>query len=223
MNVFPENMNKINTDDPKTGLKQLEQQLRYIRERVDFSMRSVVKTVSSNITTAEVQEQLRNMRTELTQALSTINTYSARINTLEAATSNLNTETASLRTELADAIADLESLSSTVSGIETDIDTIEGNISTIQDALQLIDDAFALMESDVSTLQQTVDRYVPASGSGAPTSATEGTPGQIYIDTAKGAVYILLSSTEAGGVTTYNWVQLSTITPEPEPEPGNGE
>ena len=199
MNVFPETMNKIDLNDPKTALSQLEHYIRYIVERVQFSTNGLVKTVASSMTTAEVVEQLTQLRTEVTRAVSTVNSYSARINTLESNTADLQTELDSQRTELADTIADLETLIGTVSDIET---------------------ALTDLDTALSTLQTQVESYLPQTGQTSPTTQTEGTVGQMYLDTVSGKLYILVSDEND----EYTWyeINMTAPTPEPTPEPDPG-
>lgn len=89
MNVFPEEMNRIDTSDPAAALRQLENYIRYICERVEFSSNSLVKTVSTSMTTAEVVQRLRDLETQVSSAISTVGGYSARITELETKVRNI--------------------------------------------------------------------------------------------------------------------------------------
>ena len=135
MNVFPESMNKINVNDPKTALAQIERYLKYIMERVEFSTNGIVKTVSANMTPAEVAQQITEMRTDMTSALSTIATYSARINTLEyntAGLSDLEDEVDTQRGAISDLTDAVDLMSADVEDIQDDITDISGDITGIQ-------------------------------------------------------------------------------------------
>lgn len=123
MNVFPEDMNRINYDDPKQALKQIENYIRYIVERVQFSTNGLLKTVSTSMTTAEVVQQLTALQTTVAAAVSTVNSYSGRINTLEnntAGLSDLEDEVENQRQELSDAL--------------DAIDLIQADVEDLQDA-----------------------------------------------------------------------------------------
>ena len=55
MAVFPESMDRIDAQDPTTSLRVIEQYIGYMRERIEFSMRNMTKTVSeAGISSAEM-------------------------------------------------------------------------------------------------------------------------------------------------------------------------
>lgn len=55
MAVFPENMDKLNVQDPAASLSVIENYIRYMGERIEFSMRNMTKTVSAaGVSSAEL-------------------------------------------------------------------------------------------------------------------------------------------------------------------------
>lgn len=64
----------------------------------------------------------------------------------------------------------------------------------------------------IDGLQSTVDDIEPQSGSGAPTTSTEGTVGQTYVDTATGDIYYLSEIDSSTTPATYSWAQIATGT-----------
>jgi len=55
MAVFPENMDKLNVQDPAASLSVIENYIRYMSERIEFSMRNMTKTVSAaGVSSAEL-------------------------------------------------------------------------------------------------------------------------------------------------------------------------
>lgn len=201
MNVFPESMNRIDYDDPRTALSQIDNYIRYIVERVQFSTNGLLKSVQAGMTTAEVIQQLTDLQTQVSSAISTVASYSARINALENNTAGLpalEQEVETQRGEISEIIDAVDLLESDVEDLQDAIGTAQEDITTIQGAVGALEDA------------------LPLSGSAAPTTATPGTVGQLYIDTVAEKLYIMIS--ESGG--DYTWKEISFVEePEPEPEP----
>ena len=82
---------------------------------------------------------------------------------------------------------------------------------------KVLKDLADAIDTRTTTLEGTVENIEPQSGSGAPTSSTEGTVGQTYVDSSTGDIYYLSEIIEESGqADTYVWKSFAsgdTITP----------
>lgn len=62
----------------------------------------------------------------------------------------------------------------------------------------------------INELDSELDNTKPLSGSAAPTTSTEGTLGQTYIDTSTGDIYYLSEIDETTSPSTYTWEKIAT-------------
>lgn len=62
----------------------------------------------------------------------------------------------------------------------------------------------------INELDSELDNAKPLSGSAAPTTSTEGTLGQTYIDTSTGDIYYLSEIDETTSPSTYTWEKIAT-------------
>ena len=105
MAVFPENMDKLNADDPHGSFSIIENYIRYMTERTEFAMRNMTRTVSSSgISTAEVYILLTAIQNDLSALKSTVNGIAGSLTGVSGHVTDLK----STVQELQDAVATLE-------------------------------------------------------------------------------------------------------------------
>ena len=190
MNVFPEDMNRVDTTDAVAAIRQLENYIRYIRERVEFSANSLVKTVSSNMTTAEVVQRLTDMEQRVASALSTIATYSGSISILQTDVRTIN---------------------------NTDLPDIRDNITSLNGSVNDLGERVGDLETQVDTLTAYVPA-AGQGAPGTTTEGTPGQiyrdvlNGKIYICISAGEI-------EGEPVYLWREITLTEPEPDPEPEP----
>lgn len=119
MAVLPENMDKLNVEDSKTSLGIIENYIRYMGERIEFSMRNVTKTVSAaGVSSAEIYVLVTAMSNNLSALTSVVNGLSGNINSL---TTNQATMTATL-----------EQLKTQVGEMQTQLDELETRVASLE-------------------------------------------------------------------------------------------
>lgn len=117
--VLPENMDKLNVEDTRSSLSIIENYIRYMGERIEFSMRNMTKTVSAaGISSAEIYVLITAMSNNLSALQSTVNGMSGNI------TSLTNTQT-SMQTALEQVQAKLEEM-------QTQLDNLEGRVAKLE-------------------------------------------------------------------------------------------
>ena len=101
MAVFPESLNRLNLNDTQESLSKIEEYIRYMGERIEFSFRNMTKTISASgisstemyiliqaqgQTLAALQSTLNGLAGNITSMQGTISALDARVTALE----NLN-------------------------------------------------------------------------------------------------------------------------------------
>ena len=135
MATFPESMERLDVNDPTTSLSIVENYIRYMCERTEFSMRNMTKIVSqAGISSAELYILLQAQAQVIATLQSTLNQLSGTVN-------GLATTVAALRLTVGDAnsglVKDVAGLSSTVgdanSGLVKDMATAQADIVALQE------------------------------------------------------------------------------------------
>lgn len=110
--VLPESMDKLNVEDSQASLSIIENYIRYMGERIEFSMRNMTKNVTAaGVSSAEIYVLVTAMSNNLSALTSVVNGLSGNI------TSLTNQQTA-LQEEL-------DALAERLSGLETRIQALE--------------------------------------------------------------------------------------------------
>lgn len=129
MAVFPESMDKLNTDDVRSSLPVMENYIRYMCERVEFAMRNMTKNVNAaGVSSVEMYILLTALQNEMATMQSTV--------------SGLNGTVNGLGTQL--------------SNVQSSITSLENRMSTIEDSITSMGNRMASIEHSVSSLEQRV-------------------------------------------------------------------
>ena len=117
--VLPENMDKLNVEDVRSSLSIIENYIRYMGERIEFSMRNMTKTVSAaGVSSAEIYVLITAMSNNLSALQSTVNGMSGNI------TSLTNTQTSMQTT--------LEQVQTRLKEMQTQLDDLEGRVAKLE-------------------------------------------------------------------------------------------
>lgn len=112
MAVLPENMDKLDLEDPSGSLSIVENYIRYMGERIEFAMRNVTKSVSqAGISSAEMYVLLTAMSSALSALESKVGGMAGDLTGLTKRVGDLNTEVSSWK-------KNLESLEQRVAALE---------------------------------------------------------------------------------------------------------
>lgn len=104
--VFPENMDKLDTADVPGSLSKIENHIRYMQERVEFSMKNTTRAVSeAGVSNAQVYILLTAISNNLSALTSTVQGIQGDVSTMKADISTLNSSVDTLKT----AVSSLES------------------------------------------------------------------------------------------------------------------
>lgn len=119
MAVLPENMDKLNVDDSKSSLAIIENYIRYMGERIEFSMRNMTKTVSAaGVSSAEVYVLITAMSNSISALQSTVNGMSGNITSLSNNQASIQAQLGHMQTALVDLQEQLDGLEARVAAIE---------------------------------------------------------------------------------------------------------
>ena len=103
MAVLPENMDRLNVEDAKASLSIIENYIRYMGERIEFSMRNVTKSVSAaGVSSAEIYVLVTAMSNSLSALQSTVNGISGNITSLSNAQAAMQSQIAAMQTKIDD-------------------------------------------------------------------------------------------------------------------------
>lgn len=91
MAVFPENMERLDLNDTRGSLSTIQDYIRYMGERIEFSMRNMTKTVSdAGVSSAEVYILVQAQEQTLAALQSTVNEMAGTITSMQRDIADLN-------------------------------------------------------------------------------------------------------------------------------------
>ena len=112
MAVLPENMDKLNVSDTEGSLSKIEDYIRYMGERIEFSIRNMTKTVSAaGVSSAELYILFQAQGQTLAAIQSALNSLDGEVNALQ----------------------------STVTGIQSSIGTIQAAITSLDERVTALE------------------------------------------------------------------------------------
>ena len=118
--VLPENMDKLNVEDVRSSLSIIENYIRYMGERIEFSMRNMTKTVSAaGVSSAEIYVLITAMSNNLSALQSTVNGMSGNITSLTNTQTRMQTALEQVQTRLEEMQTQLDDLEGRVAALET--------------------------------------------------------------------------------------------------------
>lgn len=118
--VLPENMDKLNVEDVRSSLSIIENYIRYMGERIEFSMRNMTKTVSAaGVSSAEIYVLITAMSNNLSALQSTVNGMSGNIISLTNTQTSMQTTLEQVQTRLEEMQTQLDDLEGRVAALET--------------------------------------------------------------------------------------------------------
>lgn len=131
MAVLPENMDRLNVEDAKASLSIIENYIRYMGERIEFSMRNVTKSVSAaGVSSAEIYVLVTAMSNTLSALQSTVNGLSGNITSLANSQATMQTQLG----QLGQLQAELDGVKTSLSGMQVQFDELEARVAAIEAA-----------------------------------------------------------------------------------------
>lgn len=134
MAVFPESMDKLNTDDVRSSLPVMENYIRYMCERVEFAMRNMTKNVNAaGVSSVEMYILLTALQNEMA--------------TLQSTVSGLNGTVNGLGTQLSNVQSSITSLENRMSAVESGITSLENQMTSIENSVSALDSRVTALEN----------------------------------------------------------------------------
>lgn len=119
MAVLPENMDKLNVSDTEGSLSKIEDYIRYMGERIEFSIRNMIKTVSAaGISSAELYILIQAQAQTLAALQSTVNSIQGSVTALQGNMTALQASIGTINDEIAAIHNTLTSLDARVTALE---------------------------------------------------------------------------------------------------------
>lgn len=133
MAVFPESMDKLNTDDVRSSLPVMENYIRYMCERVEFAMRNMTKNVNAaGVSSVEMYILLTALQNEMATLQSTVSGLNGTVNGLGTQLSNVQ---------------------SSITAMENRMSTIEDSITSMGNRMTSIENSVSALDSRVTALE----------------------------------------------------------------------
>lgn len=133
MAVFPESMDKLNTDDVRSSLPVMENYIRYMCERVEFAMRNMTKNVNAaGVSSVEMYILLTALQNEMATLQSTVSGLNGTVNGLGTQLSNVQ---------------------SSITAMENRMSTIEDSITSLENQMTSIENSVIALDSRVTALE----------------------------------------------------------------------
>lgn len=134
MAVFPESMDKLNTDDVRSSLPVMENYIRYMCERVEFAMRNMTKNVNAaGVSSVEMYILLTAMQNEMA--------------TLQSTVSGLNGTVNGLGTQLSNVQSSITAMENRMSAVESGITSMENQMTSIENSVSALDSRVTALEN----------------------------------------------------------------------------
>ena len=144
MAVFPESMNRLNREDVSGSLGIIENYIRYITERVEFSNKNMTRTVSAAGTSSvEILQHVLDLANAVAIIQSTV--------------SGMVGDITGLGTRIGAAESNITDLSTRVLAAESGVDSLEGRMDTAESNITALSGRMDTAESNITALQTAIN------------------------------------------------------------------
>lgn len=135
--VFPESMDKLDSDNVGGSFSILENYIRYMQERVEFAIRNTTRQVEKTGTSsAEIYILVTALNNSVSSIQSSVQSLSADISGMKSDVASVKKEASSLKTELSEfktsVNASIEQLSSSVSTMNGAIANLQSRVNALE-------------------------------------------------------------------------------------------
>lgn len=144
MIVFPESMNTLDAENAVRSIETLEGYIDYMRQRIEWAMRNVTKSVSSgNTTSAEMYILFTALQNTVSALQSTVYSHGATISAI------LQTLTL-LQNDVAEVEGRCDALGSRITALETAQTTLNTQIASIETNYTALDERVTALEQEAN-------------------------------------------------------------------------
>lgn len=133
MAVFPESMDKLNTDDVRSSLPVMENYIRYMCERVEFAMRNMTKNVNAaGVSSVEMYILLTALQNEMATMQSTVSGLNGTVNGLGTQLSNVQSSITAMENRMSTIEDSITSMGNRMTSIEHSVSSLEQRVATLE-------------------------------------------------------------------------------------------
>ena len=126
MAVFPESMNKLDVNDTTGSLNRIENYIRYMTERVEFSMRNMTRNVSdAGVSSVEILLLVQEMAGSLSTLGSAVNGMTGEI-------TSLNTRVGELQSKQNEQGTKLNEMDTKMTDLHTQITELAARVTALE-------------------------------------------------------------------------------------------
>lgn len=133
MAVFPESMNKLNVNDVPGSLGRIENYIRYITERVEFSMRNMTRNVSeAGVSSVEILLLMQEMAGDVSTLSSTVNGMTGDITALNNRVTEVQDKLTTMENKLTTMDTKLTESDSKMTDLQTQITELTARVAALE-------------------------------------------------------------------------------------------
>lgn len=126
--VFTETMNKLNPEDSRSSITIIDNYIRYMTERIEFSVKGVFKAASeAGNSSAEVLQAVRTLRDTVSILSSTVSRIQGELIAAQAAI-------VLLQGDMVTAKANITALQTTTGTLQTQYSDLDARVKTLEEA-----------------------------------------------------------------------------------------
>lgn len=127
MAVFPESMNKLDVNDVPGSLGRIENYIRYITERVEFSMRNMTRNVSeAGVSSVEILLLMQEMAGDVSTLSSTVNGMTGDITALNNRVTEVQDKLTTMENKLTESDSKMTDLQTQITELTARVAALEG-------------------------------------------------------------------------------------------------
>lgn len=127
MAVFPESMNKLDVNDVPGSLGRIENYIRYMTERVEFSMRNMTRNVSeAGVSSVEILLLMQEMAGDVSTLSSAVNGMTGDITALNHRVTEMQSKLTTMENKLTEADSKMTDLQNQITGLTDRVAALEG-------------------------------------------------------------------------------------------------
>ena len=134
MAVFPERMDRLSSEDMPGSLNTLENYIRYMGDRVEFSMRNVTKSVSAaGVSSAELYLRLTAVQNAVSTLSSTVNGMAGDMTAVKSELGDVKSKITAAEQAIAELKQQMAGVNNSISGMQAQITAMDGRITKLEE------------------------------------------------------------------------------------------
>lgn len=154
MAVLPESMDKLDAEDTAGSLSIIENYIRYMGERIEFSLRNVTRNVTAaGVSSAEMYILLTALQNDLSATKSNIQALQGAVTGLQGTTVSLQNSLTATDGRVTAAEGSIASIGGRLTTVETTLTSLEATVSNLQSAVSTVQAGLSDLTSRVEALE----------------------------------------------------------------------